>query len=205
MKTEINFKSENKPLICVQGMGFVGLAMATVVANALDKNNQPLYNVIGLDLPEKQNLIEKINTGELPIVTEDKSFSIELKRAVLKYKNLKASISENYYNLADIVIVDVHLSIEKISSENHRYKLHIESFEKAIRTLGRLIKEDCLIIIETTVPPGFCVNVVRPIIEEEFKREILNLPRLSFTLTNVLCRVKNILILSGNILEHSQG
>lgn len=168
----MDFKNgTNKPIVCVQGMGFVGLAMATVVANALDQNKQPLYNVIGIDIPEKQNLIEKINIGELPIITEDKSFAIELKRAVLKYKNLKASSSENYYSLAKIVIVDVHLSIEKIHSENyHEYKLHNEPFQKAIRTLGRLIKENCLIIIETTVPPGFCVNVVKPIIEEEFKK-----------------------------------
>jgi nucleotide sugar dehydrogenase len=171
----MNSINVNKPIVCVQGMGFVGLAMATVVANALDQNNQPLYNVIGIDLPDKKNLIEKINNAEMPFKTEDKSFAIELKNAVLKNKNLTASTDENLFNKANIVIVDVQLSHEKTSSDRYyKNKLNKEPFEIAIRTLGRLVKEDCLIIIETTVPPGFCTNIVKPILEEEFKKRKIN-------------------------------
>jgi UDP-N-acetyl-D-glucosamine dehydrogenase len=174
----MNFKNDTKPIVCVQGMGFVGLAMATVVANTFDQNNHPLYNVVGIDLPQKESLVEKINKAQLPFITEDKSFAIELQRAVLKNKNFTASTDENLLSLADIVIVDVHLNILKIFAENNlEYNFDRRPFEQAIRTLGRLIKKDCLVIIETTVPPGFCKNVVEPILKDEFgKRKINSTP-----------------------------
>ena len=37
-----------------------------------------------------------------------------------------------------------------------------------MRTLGQNIKPDCLVLVETTVPPGTCEKIVKPIIEEEF-------------------------------------
>jgi nucleotide sugar dehydrogenase len=40
----------------------------------------------------------------------------------------------------------------------------------AIRTIGKKIKPQTLIIVETTVPPGTCEKVVLPIISEEFQR-----------------------------------
>ncbi len=169
---------KNKPVVCIQGMGFVGLAMATVVANTYDEDNKPLYHVIGIDLPNRGDLIKKINKAQIPFETEDKSFSTELKRAVLKNKNLIASSDENNFRDADVVIVDVHLSIKKTySNEKLDFDLDKEPFEIAIKTLGRLIKKDCLVIVETTVPPGFCSKVVQPILQEEFrKRNICTTP-----------------------------
>ena len=39
--------------VCVQGLGFVGAAMATAIALAVDDKGYPIYNVIGVDLPNK--------------------------------------------------------------------------------------------------------------------------------------------------------
>lgn len=81
--------------IVIQGLGFVGLAMATVVANALDKDAEPLYRVVGIDLPHNQDRIDLINQGILPFKNEDDTFPIQLKKAVIEYKSLFASTDEN--------------------------------------------------------------------------------------------------------------
>jgi UDP-N-acetyl-D-mannosaminuronate dehydrogenase len=37
--------------VVVQGLGFVGSAMAVAVASAFDYGGKPYFNVIGVDLP----------------------------------------------------------------------------------------------------------------------------------------------------------
>ena len=61
--------SNNKPVVAVQGLGFVGAVMSLVCANALDGD----YAVIGVDLPRKDTLwkIKSINDGIFPLVTVD--------------------------------------------------------------------------------------------------------------------------------------
>ena len=36
--------------VVVQGLGFVGSAMAVAVASRLDKKNEPIFNVTGIDI-----------------------------------------------------------------------------------------------------------------------------------------------------------
>ena len=40
----------NRKTVCVQGLGFVGSAMALAVAAANADDGKPLYNVIGIDI-----------------------------------------------------------------------------------------------------------------------------------------------------------
>jgi len=155
--------------IVVQGLGFVGLAMATVVANCIDDTGKPCFNVVGIDLPENIERINKINKGILPFKSEDNTFQPQLEKAVLINKNLFATTDPKYYQLADIVIVDIQLDIIKKEFGNSiNCHLEKESFVKAIEILGENIKPNCLILIETTVPPGFCRHIVKPIIERKF-------------------------------------
>ena len=163
------YKDKNNPIICVQGLGYVGLAMATVVANCIDDTGKPYFNVIGMDLPENIEKINNINKGILPFKSEDNTFQPQLEKAVLRNKNLFATTDIKYYQIADIVVVDIQLDINKREFGNSiNCYLEKESFVKAIETLGENIKPNCLILIETTVPPGFCRHVVKPIIERKF-------------------------------------
>ena len=59
--------------VVVQGLGFVGLAMSIAVASAKDENKDPLYNVIGIDLPNKQGIkkVNDINSGVFPLKSTD--------------------------------------------------------------------------------------------------------------------------------------
>jgi len=155
--------------VVIQGLGFVGLAMATVVANAVNKSGKPLYNVIGIDLPMNQARIDQINLGELPFRNEDDTFPVQLKRAVLEYKNLLASTDENWYKKADVVVVDIQLDIKKNTLGNAKdCYLEKDAFIQAIHTLGKHIKPECLVLVETTVAPGFSRRVVKPALDMEF-------------------------------------
>jgi UDP-N-acetyl-D-glucosamine dehydrogenase len=178
----------NRPLVCVQGLGFVGLAMATVIANACDNDKILLYNVVGVDLPTNKNNIDIINKGELPFKTEDASFLDELRRAVLINKNFFTTSDMSFYSQADIVVVDVPLHIEKRSKNDYsKYSLSKKPFEQAIDSLGKKIKPECLVLIETTVPPGFCSKVVRPILEKNFEsRNIVSSPIIAYSYERVM-------------------
>lgn len=182
-------KSDNRPLVCVQGLGFVGLAMATVIANACDNNNKmPIYNVVGVDLPTNKNNIDIINEGKLPFKTEDTSFLEELNRAVFINKNFFATSDVSFYSQADIVIVDVPLNIKKRSKNDYsKNSLSKKPFETAIGLLGEKIKPDCLVLVETTVPPGFCSKIVKPILEKYFKlRNIASSPIIAYSYERVM-------------------
>lgn len=167
-----------RPLVCIQGIGFVGLAMATVVANTFDENGAPSYQVIGVDLPENVRRIDQINQGSLPFKSEDATFPEELKKAVVDNQNLTATANESCYERASVVIVDVPLHIEKLGDDYAHHKLWQEPFEKAIHTLGQKIKPECLVLVETTMPPGFCSRIVKPILEQHFKERRIKTPPL---------------------------
>ena len=62
-------RNENRKIIVVQGLGFVGSVMSIVCANSKLED----YAVIGIDLPNEFNYwkIASINEGIFPIVAED--------------------------------------------------------------------------------------------------------------------------------------
>ena len=69
--------------VCIQGLGFVGAAMATAVSSRLDKNKNPLYNVMGIDLNNSQGIarVDSINNGEFPFPSNDKKLLNEIKKS----------------------------------------------------------------------------------------------------------------------------
>ena len=166
------FDSEKK-IVCVQGLGFVGSAMAVAVANSKDDCGKPLYNVIGIDIAneEGERKVEAISKGVFPFENNDTNLENALTEAI-NNKNLFATTDESYYEYANIVIVDVNLDV--FYDENNNPYLNLDPFKKAIRSFAIRIKEGTLVIVETTVPPGTCEKVVLPIINEEYKKRGLD-------------------------------
>ncbi|MEW5757415.1 MAG: nucleotide sugar dehydrogenase [Pseudomonadota bacterium] len=158
----------DKPVVCIQGLGFVGTAMAVAVASAVDAKGEHCFNVIGVDLPNKlgQSKVDGINTGALPIESTDKKLEDYFAKAYAR-GNLVATTDPAVYRLASAVMVDVHLDV--IFGENE-YDFALAGFKNAIATLGQYINPDCLVVVETTVPPGTCVKVVVPTLEEAFRQ-----------------------------------
>jgi len=159
---------QERKVVVVQGLGFVGAANAAVIAAARDAGGTPLYSVIGVDLPSARKRIEALNDGRSPIRSEDPELDRLLSEAVGN-GNLRATDSAEAYALADIVLVDVNLDYDAAAG-----RARLDILLDALRELGRRIRPGCLIIIETTVPPGTCREAALPLLREEFRRRELD-------------------------------
>lgn len=146
----------DRPVVCIQGLGHVGSAMAAAVATAKDADGQPLYNVIGIDLDTAK--IDAINAGKLPIACTDDKFAQAIADCSAA-GNLVATPNAEAYALASIVVVDVPFDVADLHGEPH---LPFDAFRGAIRSIGQYVKPGTLVLVETTVPPGTCEHVVGP-------------------------------------------
>lgn len=162
MKTKDGMKT-----VCIQGLGFVGSAMAIVVALARDETG-PKFNVIGIDLPNKygRQRVDSINQGIFPFKTSDKDLSSSL-AAVCKQGNLKATINPSIYSQADVIIVDINMDISYLDDQP---QLDVHALKKAIQEIGYYVLPETLILIETTVPPGTCEKIIAPTLFTELQK-----------------------------------
>jgi UDP-N-acetyl-D-glucosamine dehydrogenase len=155
-----------KKVVVVQGLGFVGSVMGLVVANALTEE----YAVIGLDLPTAASYwkIRSINEGVFPVIASDPKIDLYYQEA-RKKKNYFATYDAYAYSKADVVVVDINLDVKKQATDKQDpegYSVDLAPFKKAIEAIGNNCKEDVLVLVETTVPPGTSKKIVRPILEE---------------------------------------
>jgi nucleotide sugar dehydrogenase len=149
-----------RPVVCVQGLGFVGSAMATAVADARAASGDPCFNVAGVELPTPEGLakVAAINAGVPPILANDDKLAATLAAAHAR-GNLIATTDERAYALATVVLVDVPLDV---TDADGRPTVRLDGFREAMRTLGHHMPCGSLIIIETTVPPGTTEKVAAP-------------------------------------------
>lgn len=154
--------------VFVQGLGFVGSAMATAIALAKDPRGNLLYKVTGVDLPNKsgQKRVDQLNQGKFPFESSDKSL-VDAVSIANKNGNLIATSKQDLYGKADIIVVDIPLDIDYLEDKP---VLDFKNFKKAFKAVGEQVKKETLIIIETTVPPGTCENVVMPTLQLELKK-----------------------------------
>jgi UDP-N-acetyl-D-glucosamine dehydrogenase len=163
-----NFLSNHKgkKVIVVQGLGFVGAVMTLICSNALTEE----YAVIGVDLANSNNYwkIASINEGVFPVVASDPKIEEFFEKTQSK-GSLLATFDSYAYAVADVIIVDINLDVLKNSDFSKtliNYDVNLKPFEKGIETISNNCKEDVLILIETTVPPGTCEKVAYPLIKE---------------------------------------
>ena len=159
-----------KKVVVVQGLGFVGSVMGLVVANALTEE----YAVIGIDLPTPGSYwkIRSINEGVFPVIASDPKIELYYQNARQK-KNYYASFDGYAYSKADVIVVDINLDVQKKSTKNkdlEGYDVDLTPFRKAIEAIGSYCKEDVLVLVETTVPPGTAQKIVRPLLEESLTK-----------------------------------
>lgn len=158
--------NKNRKVVAVQGLGFVGTVMSLVVANS--DNNQ--YAVLGVDRATEDSYwkIAEMNAGICPIVSSDPLVS-EFFENTKDKKNFYATFDPTAFSYADVIIVDINLDVTKIKDDEgdiESYDVPLNGFKKAIESIGHVCREDVLILIETTVPPGTCQKVVYPILVE---------------------------------------
>lgn len=156
--------NQSCPIVAIQGLGFVGAVMSLVCANALNGE----YAVIGVerDTDAGRRRVDLLNNGTFPLAADDPKIE-EYYQAAQANGNFLATVNQDAYALADVVIVDINLDVRKESDSAgalNSFAVELEPFTAAIETIGRVCKPDALILVETTVPPGTCKQVVAPVI-----------------------------------------
>jgi UDP-N-acetyl-D-glucosamine dehydrogenase len=162
-----------REIVVVMGVGFVGAVMAGVIADSVDRSSgQPGKFVIGVQRPSVRSYwkISYLNRGQAPVQAEDPEVAPLIRRCVLEKKTLTATFTYEALTLADVVVVDVQCDYEKETLGNVRQgRADIAALEGSLKILGEKIRPDCLVLIETTVPPGTTEYVAYPIIKNVFE------------------------------------
>lgn len=171
--------NRGREVVAVQGLGFVGSAMLAALAQARDADGNPRFAVIGLDLDDARGRlkIDSVLRGESPIVSSDESLASAFKVAHAM-GNLTATTDWTAFALANVVVIDVNLDVRKPADDLYRYEVVDGPFRSAIATVAAHIREDTLVVVETTVPPGTTEHVVIPMIEDACRRRGLDPARI---------------------------
>jgi UDP-N-acetyl-D-glucosamine dehydrogenase len=167
-------RSRGREIVVVMGVGFVGAVMAGVVADSVDKNTgESCKFVIGMQRPSERSFwkIPYLNKGIAPVEAEDPEVAPMIKSCVTEKKTLIATYSYEALSLADVVVVDVQCDYLKESFGDVRNgNADIAALESSLEVIGDKIQPECLVLIETTVPPGTTEYVADPIIRKAFAK-----------------------------------
>ncbi|UCG11169.1 MAG: nucleotide sugar dehydrogenase [Deltaproteobacteria bacterium] len=164
---------KGREIVVVMGVGFVGAVMAGVVADSVDsKSGNPTKFVIGMQRPSTRSFwkIPYLNRGLAPVEAEDPEVAPLIRRCVQEKETLTATFTYDALTLADVVVVDVQCDYHKETLGDVRQGCaDIAALENSLKIIGQKIKPDCLVLIETTVPPGTTEYVAYPIIKKAFE------------------------------------
>jgi UDP-N-acetyl-D-glucosamine dehydrogenase len=184
-------RGEDKEIVVVMGVGFVGAVMAAIIADTVDKKTgKPSKFVIGCQRPSTRSYwkIPLLNRGVSPVKAEDPEVEPMIARCVLEKKTLVATYNSDCLKLADCVVVDVQCDYTKNDLGNMRTgRVEMGALEATIRTIGEKVLPKCLTLIETTVAPGTTEYVAWPILKKAFAaRGIESEPLLAHSFERVM-------------------
>jgi nucleotide sugar dehydrogenase len=167
-------RKEGQEIVVVMGLGFVGAVMAGVVADSTDKKTgKPGKFVIGMQRPSSRSFwkIPLFNRGISPVKAEDPEVAPMIERCVTEKKTLTATYTYEALRLADALVVDVQCDFLKQELGNLRSgHADISALEESFKVIGEKIDPKCMVLIETTVPPGTTEFVAYPLVKKAFKK-----------------------------------
>ncbi len=165
-------KALGHEIVVVMGVGFVGAVMAGVVADSCDKETgEPGKFVIGMQRPSVRSFwkIHYLNRGIAPVEAEDPEVAPLIERCVCDKKTLTATFTYDVLALADVVVVDVQCDyLKECLGDVRKGRADIAALEESLGIIAARINPDCLVLIETTVPPGTTEFVAYPIFKRAF-------------------------------------
>lgn len=184
-------RKEGFEIVVVMGLGFVGAVMAGVVADSVDKKTGKSNKfVIGMQRPSPRSFwkIPLLNRGVSPVKAEDPEVAPLIERCVNGKKTLTATFTYDALKLADVLVVDVQCDFLKEELGNLRTGFaEIGALEESFKIIGTKISPDCMVLIETTVPPGTTEYIAYPLIKKGFKaRGIDDEPLLAHSFERVM-------------------
>jgi len=134
----------------VIGLGYVGLPVACLFAEAG-------FDVVGVDIQAER--IAKINAGVSPIAGKEPGLA-ELLAQVVQAGKFHATT--DYAELADCDVLTINVETPVDEKHMPRYV----ALRSALRSLGPVLQEGALVIVESTIAPGTMARVVKPLLEE---------------------------------------
>jgi nucleotide sugar dehydrogenase len=184
-------REEGFEIVVVMGLGFVGAVMAGVVADSVDKKTgKSAKYVIGMQRPSTRSFwkIPLFNRGISPIKAEDPEVAPMIERCVNKKQTMTATFTYDALKLADVLVVDVQCDFLKQELGNLRSGYaDISALETSFKKIGEKISPHCLVLIETTVPPGTTEYVANPLLKKAFRtRGIDDEPLLAHSFERVM-------------------
>jgi UDP-N-acetyl-D-glucosamine dehydrogenase len=167
-------REKGREIVVVMGIGFVGAVMAAVAADSVDKKTgKPNKFVIGMQRPSTRSFwkIPLLNRGISPVSAEDPAVERLIDRGVRKKKTLTATYTYDALKFADVLILDVQCDFVKegLGDLQSGY-VEMDGIEESFKIIAKFIEPDCLVLIETTVPPGTTEYIAYPIIKTAFKK-----------------------------------
>src|SRR5437867_4647055 len=144
---------EKKAVICIVGLGQVGLPTALSFLKLG-------YRVIGYDINEKliRNLEEDINGFA------EKGFK-DLINRFLKSNSFTLSVFSNVLASADVIIICVASPLDGTG-----FAVDMKYLISAIQDVVKYLTTQKLIVVESTLPPGAMKKYVIPLIESLSKK-----------------------------------
>jgi len=136
-------KKIKKNNVSIIGLGHVGLTLALLAS-------KKGYEVSGVDIDE--NKVKLINDGKSPI--EDEYILDNI-----KYK-INATTDFSVTNKSEIIIVCVQTPIQKNNTPN------LKPLKSALNSISKNLNRGQVVIIESTVAPGMCRGIAKPILEQ---------------------------------------
>lgn len=135
--------------IAIFGLGHMGLPTAALLAESG-------LRVRGVDINNKN--VEIINSGHSPIM--EPGLDEIVKKTVEKDLLSATTDSKGAVTNSQIIMVIVPTPVDR------NKKSDLSAVISACRSISENLKKEHLVIIESTVPPGTCQNLVVPILEE---------------------------------------
>lgn len=132
--------------VSVIGLGYVGLPLACAIAKLTDDE------VVGYDYNPKK--IDAINNGECPI--DDKQCSDDLKEVKFAISSESDIISGS-----DIFFVCVPTPVL------NDYTPDLIPVKSSVETISKYLKKGDIVVIESTINPGVCDEIVVPLLENK--------------------------------------
>ena len=134
-----------KEKIVILGTGYVGFPLAVILARSG-------FKVVGVDI--RKEVVRGINLGYLPI--KEREIEAIFKEAAVR-DNLIASETVEQ---GDVYVISVPTPLEK-----RRKVADLEAVISATESVALQLKEGDLVILESTVPPLTCREVLTPLLE----------------------------------------
>lgn len=138
--------------VCILGLGFVGLTLATTMADIG-------FQVIGIE--KREDLLQQINQGNAGFF--EPSLSVKLKK-VIENRSLQVfkTIPKNCRATVFIITVGTPLNTNK--------KINLHSIKKVAQGIAKELKDGDLVLLRSTVKLGATRSVVFPILQKTKKR-----------------------------------